>query len=79
MARVTIKARQPASRLIAVANAILLALVGLSLILAGCSGAKEREKAPLFNLPSADGRQVSLAPLLQERDAVVIVFYRGFF
>ena len=36
-------------------------------------------QAPPFALPSADGRQVSLASLLAEHDAVVLVFYRGFF
>jgi hypothetical protein len=35
--------------------------------------------APDFTLTSATGQPVSLADLLEGRDATVIVFYRGFF
>ncbi len=39
----------------------------------------EEALAPSFSLPAADGRQVTLAELLQDHSAVVLVFYRGFF
>ena len=37
------------------------------------------EKAPSFELPEARGGMLSLSQLLEERDAVALVFYRGFF
>ena len=40
---------------------------------------QESAKAPDFSLTSADGEQVSLSGLLEEHQAVVMVFYRGFF
>ena len=45
---------------------------------AGCS-TREEASAPDFTLPAADGREVTLTQLLQEHEAVVLVFYRGFF
>ena len=36
-------------------------------------------KAPGFSLTSALGDRVTLADLLEGREAVVVVFYRGFF
>lgn len=35
--------------------------------------------APNFSLTSADGKEVSLSGALQQRQGVVLVFYRGFF
>ena len=37
------------------------------------------EAAPLFSLPASDGQTVELSQVLQANDAVVVVFYRGFF
>lgn len=37
------------------------------------------EKAPSFELPEARGGMLSLSQLLEGRDAVALVFYRGFF
>lgn len=37
------------------------------------------DAAPDFTLPDADGFPVSLSETLADRDAVVLVFYRGFF
>ena len=37
------------------------------------------QTAPPFSLESADGRQVALSGLLEQHEAVVLVFYRGFF
>ena len=39
----------------------------------------ERAKAPNFSLPSAGGNQVALPGLLKDHQAVVLIFYRGFF
>lgn len=47
------------------------------LAMAACSS--DNGKAPDFSLTDAAGRQVALQDLLQENDAVVLVFYRGFF
>lgn len=55
---------------------ILLAVAALALT--ACSSATS-DNAPGFTLPNAAGHQVELASLLQESDAVVLVFYRGFF
>ncbi len=72
-----------------VALVVLVFLVG-----AGCSSreedstpdftpaaadSREAEIAPDFTLAAADGREVALTQLLQEHEAVVLVFYRGFF
>lgn len=37
------------------------------------------EAVPLFSLPASDGQTVVLSQVLQANDAVVVVFYRGFF
>ncbi len=42
------------------------------------SGADE-EKAPSFELPEARGGMMSLSQLLEGRDGLALVFYRGFF
>ena len=42
-------------------------------------GPAARAIAPSFSLPSAQGDQVSLSALIEEYQAVVLVFYRGFF
>ena len=39
----------------------------------------QRSPAPMFELPSTQGGALSLTDLLEERDAAVLVFYRGFF
>lgn len=39
----------------------------------------DRSMAPNFSLPSAGGNEVALSGLLEEHDAVVLVFYRGYF
>ena len=43
------------------------------------AGTSERTMAPNFSLPSAGGNDVSLAGLLEDHSAVVLVFYRGYF
>ena len=43
------------------------------------AGPSARSMAPNFSLSSAGGDEVSLAGLLEDHQAVVIVFYRGFF
>ena len=42
-------------------------------------GPAARAIAPDFSLPSAQDDQVSLSALIGEHQAVVLVFYRGFF
>ena len=39
----------------------------------------DEEKAPSFELPAARGGTMSLSQLLEGRDALALVFYRGFF
>ncbi|MDP6495144.1 MAG: hypothetical protein QGI09_06965 [Dehalococcoidia bacterium] len=39
----------------------------------------EGDTAPLFSLMEATGREVELAQLIAKHEAVVIVFYRGYF
>ncbi len=39
----------------------------------------DRGMAPNFSLPSAGGNEVALSGLLEEHEAVVLVFYRGYF
>ena len=60
---------------------VLLAALGVFLVLLGGAGcaSSEVETAPGFSLPAANGREVALTQLLQEHEAVVLVFYRGFF
>ena len=41
--------------------------------------APDEEKAPSFELPAARGGMTSLQQLLDGRDALALVFYRGFF
>lgn len=43
------------------------------------SGTPQPLRAPEFELPSAQGGDVSLSGLLNERNGAVLVFYRGFF
>lgn len=61
----------------------LLILALLPLAACGDSGSASDESgeriAPDFNLPAARGSTASLDDLLANRDAAVIVFYRGFF
>ena len=64
-------------------SAVLLPLVTATLIaLAGCRSnavSVDVDRAPAFTLPAADGTSVSLADLLDNRAAAVLLFYRGFF
>ncbi len=41
--------------------------------------ARQGQQAPDFTARAADGREIALDKLLQEHQAVVLVFYRGFF
>ena len=43
------------------------------------AGPSARSMAPKFSLASADGDQVALSGLLEDHEAVVLVFYRGYF
>ena len=45
----------------------------------GSNAVSPGDRAPAFTLPAADGTTVSLSALLDNRDAAVLVFYRGFF
>ncbi len=63
-----------------VRTGLILLLVLVPAILLACGGTpKEGQPAPAFSLPGADGQEVSLGQLLQEHEAVILVFYRGFF
>ena len=67
----------------------LVSAVLLSVLLSAACGSEpqaaepepmpDEEKAPSFELPAARGDMTSLAQLLEGRDALVMVFYRGFF
>ncbi len=60
----------------------LLALALLAtMVVAGCAASipQPGDNAPLFELSDANGQPVALAQLRQDRNAVVLVFYRGFF
>ena len=62
----------------------LIPLLAAAALLAGCGSDSDKgvsvdERAPAFTLPAADGEPVSLADLLEDRSAAVLVFYRGFF
>lgn len=43
------------------------------------NSASKLKFAPDFTLPDVDGNNITLSQLLQQHDAVVLVFYRGFF
>ena len=63
-------------------SAVLLSLVTATLIaLVGCRSnpVSTGGQAPEFTLPATDGTSVSLADLLDDRAAAVLLFYRGFF
>ena len=64
-------------------SAVLLFLAISTLVaLAGCNSnpvSVDVGRAPAFTLPAADGTSVSLADLLDNRVAAVLLFYRGFF
>ena len=63
-------------------SAVFLSLVTATLIaLVGCRSnpVSTGGRAPAFTLPAADGTSVSLADLLDNRAAAVLLFYRGFF
>jgi cytochrome oxidase Cu insertion factor (SCO1/SenC/PrrC family) len=40
---------------------------------------RQGQQAPDFTVRAADGREITLSKVLQEKQAVVLVFYRGFF
>jgi len=61
---------------LSLAIATLIALVGCDSNAVSSDG---RAPAPAFTLPAADGTSVSLADLLDNRAAAVLLFYRGFF
>ena len=79
--RVKKRASRPSSGWLFVGAGILLAtvVVLITLVLGGGGGLREGDTAPDFTLGAADGRQVALKELLQGHEAVVLVFYRGFF
>ena len=62
-------------------TAIVAMVLLATLVLAGCSGGipQPGDKAPSFELHDTDGQPVALADLLARNEAVVLVFYRGFF
>ena len=64
-------------------SAVFLPLAIATLIaLVGCKSnvvSVDVGRAPAFTLPAADGTAVSLADLLEDRTATVLLFYRGFF
>lgn len=64
-------------------SAVFLPLAIATLIaFAGCRSKAvfvDVGRAPAFTLPAADGTSVSLADLLDNRAAAVLLFYRGFF
>ena len=50
------------------------------LLTAACGESQpDNDRAPDFSLPDARGQEVVLADLVREHDAVVVIFYRGFF
>lgn len=61
--------------------ALTLAIIAVGI--AACSSGTGTDNgdatAPDFSLLDAAGRQVELSGLLQDKDALVLVFYRGFF
>ena len=81
----TLTAMSASSVAKAMLAAALAALVLLGVVACGSDGAETEEAetsaemAPGFSLPSAFGGRVGLTQLLDDNEAVVIVFYRGFF
>ena len=65
-----------ALRLLAMAAIIVVALAGCS---GGASPPDQGDDAPGFTLLDAAGRSVTLQAALANREAVAIVFYRGYF
>jgi peroxiredoxin len=59
--------------------ALLAAILVPFALLRGGTGTSQEDIDPTFSLAGADGQQVALAQLFQEHEAVVVVFYRGFF
>ncbi len=57
----------------------LLSLAVVSILACGAGPPQEGDKAPSFSLPTSNNEQVALDQLLEDRSAVVLVFYRGFF
>jgi peroxiredoxin len=54
--------------------------IGVYTALAGDTAPpRENDIAPSFALSTPDGATLTLASQLQDRDAVVLVFYRGYF
>lgn len=64
-------------KLLIIASLILL----MAFVLGGCTknDVQSGDEAPSFALQSASHGQLSLDNLLQDKQSVVIVFYRGFF
>ena len=51
----------------------------ITLVSGGDTLPREDDAAPAFALASPDGTVVSLEAQVQQHDAVVLVFYRGYF
>ncbi|MFQ6026731.1 MAG: hypothetical protein ACE5Q6_04355 [Dehalococcoidia bacterium] len=64
---------------IAAAGFLITLAVVLSLSKSGDVALLEGDLAPDFALPNARGQTVNLGQLLEGQDALVLVFYRGFF
>ncbi len=62
-------------------RAAFLVIVSLLIFLLGAAACSSdnSDTAPGFSLTSSQGQEVSLDNLLEEHDAVVMVFYRGYF
>ncbi|MXY22099.1 MAG: hypothetical protein F4Y49_12300 [Dehalococcoidia bacterium] len=67
---------------------LMLTVLLSALIVAACGSEPQvaeqgqrtnEEKAPSFELPEARGGMMSLAQLLEGRNGLALVFYRGFF
>lgn len=58
--------------------ALILSLAVLLIV--ACGGSEsDSNRAPDFSLPDSGGHEIVLTELIQEHEATVIVFYRGFF
>lgn len=59
----------------------LVLVLSLAVMLAVACGESQTasNRAPDFSLQDSGGHEVVLAELLEEHEAVVIIFYRGFF
>ena len=58
---------------------ILVSLILIAVLGCGSDSLQDGDKAPSFTLNSGSNAQISLDTVLGNKDAVVLVFYRGFF